>query len=75
MKKSEKVSCQGLKKGPARKVKPPFSRGGPKRGNPKTATSTITDWRKGDPQDYVAKKTTDSATVASHPLNIPSPNK
>ena len=31
----------------------PFSRGGPKRGNPTMVTSTITARRKGDPQRYV----------------------
>ena len=58
MKKLEKIPCQarGLKKASSRKVLPPLSRGGPKRGNPTMTTSTITARRKGDPQDYVERK-------------------
>ena len=50
--KIKKYPVRGLKKGSARKQYPPFSRGGPKRGNP-TMTSTITARRKGYPQHYV----------------------
>ena len=32
------------------KLQQPFSRGGPKRGNPTMTTSTVTAKRKGDPQ-------------------------
>ena len=56
MKKSKKYPARGLKKGSARKLQPPFSRGGPKRGNPTMTTSTITARRKGDPQHYVEGK-------------------
>ena len=53
MKKSKKYPAGGLRKESARKVYPPFSRGGPKRGNPTMTTSTTTARRKGDPQHYV----------------------
>ena len=53
----EKVKQFGLKRGPQlkntkkiRKLQRPFSRGGPKRGNPTMTTSTVTARRKGDPQ-------------------------
>ena len=40
--KLKKYPARGLKKGSARKLHPPFSRRGPKRGNPTMRTSTIT---------------------------------
>ena len=54
--KIKKHPARGIKKGSPRKKTPPFSRGGPKRGNPTMTTSTITARRKGDPQHYVEGK-------------------
>ena len=61
---SQKESLPGsLKRGPqqkrtkqVQKLQRPFSRGGPKRGNPIMTTSTVTARRKGDPQHYVEGK-------------------
>ena len=58
------------KKGSARKLHPPFSRGSPERGNPTMTTSTITAKRKGNPQHYVEEKIPSSGLLPRGPSGI-----
>ena len=53
----KKFPVRGPKIGSARKVQPPFFRGGPERVNPTMTTSTVTARKKGDPEHYVEGKT------------------